>query len=64
MNRIPGELGTGGQVTALGTVTDVQSGGADVPAGAVDVLVRPENLRIAAIANGNGIVTTGPSSDR
>jgi putative spermidine/putrescine transport system ATP-binding protein len=58
MNRIPGELSTGGQATALGTVTDVQSGGADVAAGAVDVLVRPENLRIAAIAHGNGIVTT------
>ena len=57
MNRIPGELARGGQATALGTVTDVQSGCADVPAGAVDVLVRPENLRIAAIANGNGIVT-------
>jgi putative spermidine/putrescine transport system ATP-binding protein len=57
MNRIPGEL-SGGQATALGTVTDVQSGCADVPAGPVDVLVRPENLRIAAIANGNGIVTS------
>ena len=30
----------------------------DAPPGAVDVLVRPENLRIAAIANGNGIVTS------
>ena len=58
MNRIPGELSSGGQATALGTVTDVQSGCADVPPGAVDVLVRPENLRIAAIAGGNGIVTT------
>src|SRR5262245_22135068 len=44
MNRIPGELTSGGQATALGTVTDVQSGCADVPPGAVDVLVRPENL--------------------
>ena len=58
MNRIPGELSSGGQVTALGTVTGVQSGCADVPPGAVDVLVRPEGLRIAAIAGGNGIVTT------
>jgi putative spermidine/putrescine transport system ATP-binding protein len=58
MNRIPGELSGGGQATALGTVTGVQSGCADVPAGPVDVLVRPENLRIAAIANGNGIVTS------
>jgi putative spermidine/putrescine transport system ATP-binding protein len=58
MNRIPGELTSGGQATALGMVTDVQSSCADVPPGAVDVLVRPENLRIAAIAGGNGIVTS------
>jgi putative spermidine/putrescine transport system ATP-binding protein len=57
MNRIPGDLTPGGQVSALGTVTDVQSSCADVPAGAVDVLVRPEGLRIAAITGGNGIVT-------
>ncbi len=57
MNRIAGELSSG-QATALGTVADVQAGCADVPPGAVDVLVRPENLRIAAIANGNGIVTS------
>src|SRR5215475_6649867 len=57
MNRIPGELTGGGQVSALGTVTDVQSGCADVPPGAVDVLVRPEGLRIAAVASGNGIVS-------
>ena len=58
MNRIPGELTSGGQATALGMVTGIQSGCADVPPGAVDVLVRPENLRIAAIAGGNGIVTS------
>jgi len=57
MNRIPGERSVGGQVSALGTVTDVQSSCADVPPGAVDVLVRPENLRIAAVSGGNGIVT-------
>jgi putative spermidine/putrescine transport system ATP-binding protein len=57
MNQIPGDLTPGGQVSALGTVTDVQSSCADVPAGAVDVLVRPEGLRIAAITGGNGIVT-------
>ena len=28
-----------------------------MPAGPVDVLVRPEDLRIAAVAGGNGIVT-------
>jgi putative spermidine/putrescine transport system ATP-binding protein len=58
MNRIPGEVSSGGQAAALGTVADVQSGCADVPPGPVDVLVRPENLRIAAIAGGNGIVTS------
>jgi putative spermidine/putrescine transport system ATP-binding protein len=57
MNRIPGELTSGGQVSALSTVTDVQSGCADVPPGAVDVLVRPEGLRIAAVASGNGSVS-------
>jgi putative spermidine/putrescine transport system ATP-binding protein len=57
MNRIPGEVASGGQATALGTVADVQSGCADVPPGPVDVLVRPENLRIAAVSGGNGIVT-------
>jgi putative spermidine/putrescine transport system ATP-binding protein len=58
MNRIPGEVSSGGQATALGAVSDVQSSCADVPPGPVDVLVRPENLRITAIAGGNGIVTT------
>ena len=57
MNRIPGEITSGGHATALGTVTDVQSGCTEVAPGPVDVLVRPENLRIAAIAGGNGIVT-------
>ena len=57
MNRIPGELTASGQVSALGMVTDVQSSCAGVPPGAVDVLVRPEGLRIAAITGGNGIVT-------
>jgi putative spermidine/putrescine transport system ATP-binding protein len=57
MNRIPGERSSGGQATALGTVADVQSGCADVPPGPVDVLVRPENLRIAAVSGGNGIVS-------
>jgi putative spermidine/putrescine transport system ATP-binding protein len=57
MNRIPGELTSGGQATALGTLIDVQSSCADVPPAAVDVLVRPEGLRIAAVASGNGIVS-------
>jgi putative spermidine/putrescine transport system ATP-binding protein len=42
---------------ASSTVTDVQSGCADVPRGPVDVLVRPESLRIDAVASGNGIVS-------
>jgi putative spermidine/putrescine transport system ATP-binding protein len=57
MNRIPGELTVSGQVSALGTVTGVQSSCTGVPPGPVDVLVRPEGLRIAAITGGNGIVT-------
>jgi putative spermidine/putrescine transport system ATP-binding protein len=57
MNRIPGELTVSGQVSALGTVTSVQSSCTGVPPGPVDVLVRPEGLRIAAITGGNGIVT-------
>ena len=56
MNRIPGVLAGTGQVHALGTVVPVHG---DQPEGAtdVDVLVRPEGLRIEAIPGGNGIVT-------
>ena len=57
MNRIPGELAGTGQVRALGTVVPVHG---ERPAGAdseVDVLVRPEGLRIEAVPGGNGIVT-------
>ena len=32
--------------------------------GPVDVLVRPEGLTMQVVENGNGIVTTGPSSAR
>jgi putative spermidine/putrescine transport system ATP-binding protein len=56
MNRIPGELSGSGQVSALGAVADVIDAGTAAP-GAVDVLVRPEGLRVSAIAGGNGIVT-------
>ncbi len=35
----------------------VQAGAAAGLAGAVDVLVRPEGLRIEAVPGGNGIVT-------
>jgi putative spermidine/putrescine transport system ATP-binding protein len=57
MNRIPGELAGPGQVRALGRVVPV--GGERRAAGVseVDVLVRPEGLRIEAAPGGNGIVT-------
>jgi putative spermidine/putrescine transport system ATP-binding protein len=56
MNRLPGELLAQGQVTALGVTVPVH-GGADGLAGGVDVLVRPERLRVEAVPGGNGIVT-------
>jgi putative spermidine/putrescine transport system ATP-binding protein len=58
MNRLPGELQSGGTVTALDAAVPVRNQGADVNLGAVDVLVRPEGLTMAVIENGNGIVTT------
>ncbi len=57
MNRIPGELAGTGQVRALGAVVPVHG---ERPAGTdseVDLLVRPEGLRIEAVPGGNGIVT-------
>ena len=56
MNRIPGELQTGGQVTALGRTVPVRGHRPDETA--VDVLVRPKGLRLEVADNGNGIVTT------
>src|SRR4029077_4980847 len=56
MNRIPGELQPGGQVTALGNAVPVR--GHRTYETAVDVLVRPEGLQMEAVENGNGIVTT------
>jgi putative spermidine/putrescine transport system ATP-binding protein len=56
MNRIPGELQAGGQVTALGSTIPVR--GKRPVQTAVDVLVRPEGLRLEVVENGNGIVTT------
>ena len=56
MNRIPGELQPGGQVTVLGSTVPVRGQGPDETA--VDVLVRPEDLHMEIVANGNGIVTT------
>ena len=58
MNRLPGELQSGGTVTALDTTVPVVNQGADVSPGPVDVLVRPEGLTMVVIENGNGIVTT------
>jgi len=57
MNRLPGDLNSGGtEVTVLGTILPVQPGG---PAsGAVDALVRPENLTVTTAEGGNGIVTS------
>jgi|HubBroStandDraft_4_1064222.scaffolds.fasta_scaffold93487_2 putative spermidine/putrescine transport system ATP-binding protein len=55
MNRLPGELSGQEQVTALGVTVPV-NGGTDL-LGDVDVLVRPEGLRVAAAPGGNGIVT-------
>jgi putative spermidine/putrescine transport system ATP-binding protein len=57
MNRLPGDLNGGGtEVTVLGTTLAVQPGG---PAsGAVDALVRPENLTVTTAEGGNGIVTS------
>jgi putative spermidine/putrescine transport system ATP-binding protein len=57
MNRIPGELQGNGEVYALGAVVPVQGEAAADARGDVDVLVRPEGLRIAEQSGGNGIVT-------
>ena len=56
MNRIPGELQAGDQVTALGSTIPVR--GHRPVQSEVDVLVRPEGLRMEVVENGNGIVTT------
>jgi putative spermidine/putrescine transport system ATP-binding protein len=56
MNRIPGELQPGGQVSVLGSTVPVRGHVPDETA--ADVLVRPEGLHMEAVENGNGIVTT------
>ncbi|HEY2280680.1 MAG TPA: ABC transporter ATP-binding protein, partial [Streptosporangiaceae bacterium] len=56
MNRVPGELQAGGQVTVLGDTVPVRGHVPDETT--VDVLVRPEDLHMQVVANGNGIVTT------
>ena len=59
MNRIPGQRRGQDQVGALGAVVPVRGGttGDSGLSGDVDVLVRPEGLRIAVQPGGNGIVT-------
>ena len=57
MNRLPGTLTEAGNVSVLDEMLPVREGTADGLAGDVDVLVRPEGLRIQAQPGGNGIVT-------
>ena len=56
MNRLPGELsGDGTAISVIGLTVPVQPGG---PAsGAVDALVRPENLTVTPSETGDGIIT-------
>jgi putative spermidine/putrescine transport system ATP-binding protein len=56
MNRIPAELRGEGMVAVLDAVVPVK--GQQPDGGAVDVLARPEELRMDVVENGNGIVTT------
>jgi putative spermidine/putrescine transport system ATP-binding protein len=57
MNRLPGDLGSGGsEITVLGTTVPAQPDGPT--SGAVDALVRPENLTVTPAEGGNGIVTS------
>ena len=54
MNRIPGDIEGDGRVSVLGAALPIRGSRPDGP---VDVLIRPEELRIAAAPGGNGIVT-------
>jgi putative spermidine/putrescine transport system ATP-binding protein len=56
MNRIPGELQSDRLVAVLGGLVPTADGTEELP-GDVDVLVRPEGLRMEPVQNGNGIVT-------
>src|SRR6202000_2740258 len=51
MNRIPAEPDGDGRVRVLGSTVPIRG---DRPDGPLDVLLRPEELRIAAEPNGNG----------
>src|SRR5260370_33359472 len=57
MNRIPAGLLAAGQVRAIGDAVQRLDGADGAVPGDVDLLVRPEELRIAAVPGGNGIVT-------
>ena len=57
MNRIPGSYAGGDEVVVFGAAVPVRGDRSGVPAGNVDVLVRPEGLTVEAVAGGNGIVT-------
>jgi putative spermidine/putrescine transport system ATP-binding protein len=55
MNRIPGDLSSdGAAITVLGATVPVKPGGPG--SGAVNALIRPENLTVTAAEGGNGIV--------
>jgi putative spermidine/putrescine transport system ATP-binding protein len=59
MNRIPGELKDGATVAALGATVPIEESISELDGDSpVDVLVRPEGLRLQVAENGNGIVTT------
>ena len=58
MSRLPGEIVGPGTVSVLGSRLAVPNGaGAELPAGtAVDVLVRPESIRLRPSADGPAVV--------
>jgi putative spermidine/putrescine transport system ATP-binding protein len=59
MNRIPGELTGSGTVAALGVTVPIEESISELDGDSpVDLLVRPEGLKLQAAENGNGIVTT------
>ena len=59
MNRIPGELTGDGTVAALGATVPIEESVSELDGDRpVDLLVRPEGLKLQAAENGNGIVTT------
>ena len=57
MNRLPGELGRRRHGRPSSAPPSPAQDARDAGPGPVDVLVRPENLTVAAAEGGNGIVT-------